>query len=106
MAKDKQYFCLVKIGFIAKKKNESDLFFSIYLIFYLIPKNYFKQYGWGVVIQINFFSSFFYCLLLLLLLLLFNLMIVITVILLSLLFIIAVIFMFTLFLVLYLLYYV
>ena len=105
MAKDKQYFCLVKIGFIAKKKNESDLFFSIYLIFYLIPKIYFKQYGWGVVIQINFFSSFSYCLLLLLLLL-FNLMIVITVILLSLLFIIAVIFMFTLFLVLYLLYYV
>ena len=37
--------------------------FSIYLMFYLIPKIYFKQYGWGrggggVVVQIIFFSLF------------------------------------------------
>ena len=79
MAKDKRYFCLIEIGFIAKKENELQLFHSIYSIFYLIPKIYFKKYGWGVAVRIIFFH--FLCLLLLSLLS-FNLMIVIIVILL------------------------
>ena len=40
--KDKRYFCLIEIGFIAKKENELHLFYSIYLTFHLIPKIYFK----------------------------------------------------------------
>ena len=80
MAKDKRYFCLIEIGFIVKKENELHLFYSIYSIFYLIPKIYFKNYRLGVVVQINFFFIFLKSFLLLLLL--FNLMIVINVILL------------------------
>ena len=57
-----------------KKENELHLFYSIYLIFYLIPKICFKQYGWGCVrggyTDNFFFFVFSLCLLLLLLLLL------------------------------------
>ena len=53
-------FGLTEIGFIVKKENELHLFYSGYLIFYLIPKIYFNQYGWGVVVKIIFFSSFFF----------------------------------------------
>ena len=47
MAKDKRYFGLIEIRFIAKQENKLHFFSSIYLIFYLIPKICFKQYGWG-----------------------------------------------------------
>ena len=46
-----------------KKKNELHLFYSIYLIFYLIPKICFRQYGWGCVrggYTDNFFFFFFF----------------------------------------------
>ena len=46
VAKDKRLFCLIGIDFIVKKENKSHLFYFIYLIFHLIPKIYFKQYGW------------------------------------------------------------
>ena len=60
MAKDKRYFCLIGIGFVAKKENELHLFYCIYSIFYLIPKIYFKKYRGGGGIQINAFLIFYY----------------------------------------------
>ena len=62
MAKDKRYFCLIEIGFIAKKENELHLFYSIYSIFYLIPKTYFKEIRVGDGCRDNFFFIFLLCL--------------------------------------------
>ena len=60
MVKGKRYFCLIELGFIAKKKNELRYFYSsISLIFYLISKIYFKQYDLGVIVQINLSFFFF-----------------------------------------------
>ena len=83
MAKDKQYFCLIEIGFMAKKEDGLHFIYSIYSIFYLISKIIWVT---GSCTDFFFFSFF--------LLLLFNLVIVIIVILLlSLLFIIVMLFL-------------
>ena len=63
MAKDKRHFCLIEIGFTAKKKNELHLFYSIYSVFYLIHKICFKKtwVGGGCTdIFFNFFYVYFF----------------------------------------------
>ena len=90
MVKDKQYFWLIEIDVIVKKENGLHLFYSIYSIFYLIPKIY-SKIRMGVGCTDNFF---FFIFLLCLLLLLVNLMIaIIFILLLSLLFIVVLLFL-------------